>query len=75
LLPNIPGALETIVRRRLSCFLGRIRASGRAAGILTTDDAQANHFLSLGCTFVAVGLDGNLLMRATQDLAAKFANP
>lgn len=50
----------------------RIRTAGRAAGILTTDEAQARHYLSLGCTFIAVGLDGNLLMRATQDLARKF---
>jgi 4-hydroxy-2-oxoheptanedioate aldolase len=60
------------VQRAIENAIGRIRASGRAAGILTTDDAQARHYLSLGCTFVAVGLDGNLLMRATQDLAAKF---
>ncbi len=53
----------------------RIRASGRAAGILTTDEAQARRYLALGCTFVAVGLDGNLLMRATQDLARKFQSP
>lgn len=52
--------------------IARIRAAGRAAGILTADETQARRYLSLGCTFVAVGLDGNLLMRATQDLARKF---
>jgi 4-hydroxy-2-oxoheptanedioate aldolase len=60
------------VQRAIENAIGRIRASGRAAGILTTDDAQARHYLSLGCKFVAVGLDGNLLMKATQELAAKF---
>jgi 4-hydroxy-2-oxoheptanedioate aldolase len=60
------------VQKAIEGAIGRIRASGRAAGILTTDEAQARHYLSLGCTFVAVGLDGNLLMRATEELARKF---
>lgn len=62
--PDVQQAIETAI--------GRIRASGRAAGILTTDEDQARSYLSLGCNFVAVGLDGNLLMRATQELAARF---
>lgn len=62
--PDVQMAIETAI--------GRIRAGGRAAGILTTDEAQARHYLSLGCSFVAVGLDGNLLMRSSQELAAKF---
>jgi 4-hydroxy-2-oxoheptanedioate aldolase len=65
-----PGHAD--VQKAIEDAIRRIRASGRAAGILTTDDAQARHYLSLGCIFVAVGLDGNLLMRATQDLAGKF---
>jgi len=60
------------VQQAIEGAIGRIRQAGRAAGILTTDDAQARRYLSRGCMFVAVGLDGNLLMRATQELAAKF---
>ncbi len=60
------------VQRAIEHAIGRIRAAGRAAGILTTDETLARRYLSLGCTFVAVGLDGNLLQRATQELAAKF---
>jgi 4-hydroxy-2-oxoheptanedioate aldolase len=60
------------VQTVIESAIGRIRASGRAAGILTTDEAQARRYLALGCTFVAVGLDGNLLMRSTQELAARF---
>jgi 4-hydroxy-2-oxoheptanedioate aldolase len=60
------------VQKAIEDAIGRIRKAGRAAGILTTDETLARRYLSLGCTFVAVGLDGNLLMRATQDLAAKF---
>jgi 4-hydroxy-2-oxoheptanedioate aldolase len=63
--PDVQQAIEDAIRR--------IRASGRAAGILTIDEAQARRYIELGCTFVAVGLDGNLLVRATQELARKFA--
>lgn len=52
--------------------LERITRAGKAAGILTTDDALARRYLDLGATFVAVGLDSNLLARATSQLAAKF---
>ena len=61
---DVQHAIEDAIRR--------IRSAGRAAGILSTDETLSRHYLSLGCTFVAVGLDGNLLMRATQDLARKF---
>jgi 4-hydroxy-2-oxoheptanedioate aldolase len=65
-----PGHAD--VQQAIEDAIRRIRASGRAAGILTTDEAQARRYLSLGCTFVAVGLDGNLLMKATEELARKF---
>ena len=52
--------------------LRRIRVAGRASGILTTDETQARRYLSLGCTFVAVGVDTVLLAHATQELAQKF---
>lgn len=62
--PEVQGAIDDAIRR--------IVRAGKAAGILTTDDALANHYLELGATFVAVGLDNNLLARATSQLAAKF---
>jgi 4-hydroxy-2-oxoheptanedioate aldolase len=65
-----PGHAE--VQYAIEDAILRIRSAGRAAGILSTDEAVSHRYLSLGCTFVAVGLDGNLLMRATQDLARKF---
>ena len=52
--------------------IGRIIESGKAAGILTPDETLARRYLELGATFVAVGLDNNLLARATTTLAAKF---
>lgn len=52
--------------------IGRIVASGKAAGILTSDDALARRYLAMGASFVAVGVDNSLLARATSELAARF---
>jgi 4-hydroxy-2-oxoheptanedioate aldolase len=65
-----PGHPE--VRATIDETIKRIIGAGKAAGILTTDDDLARHYLQLGATFVAVGLDNNLLARATSQLAAKF---
>ncbi|BDP43519.1 2,4-dihydroxyhept-2-ene-1,7-dioic acid aldolase (plasmid) [Deinococcus aetherius] len=51
---------------------GRIRAAGRAAGILATDQGVARTYLEWGYTFVAVGVDVTLLAGATSRLAARF---
>ncbi|MBI2768324.1 MAG: HpcH/HpaI aldolase/citrate lyase family protein [Burkholderiales bacterium] len=62
--PKAQAAIEDAIKR--------IVKTGKAAGILTPDEALARHYLELGATFVAVGLDNNLLARATATLAAKF---
>jgi 4-hydroxy-2-oxoheptanedioate aldolase len=54
--------------------IGRIRKSGKAAGILTSVEADARHWLELGAQFVAVGADVNILARETEKLSAKFKN-
>jgi 4-hydroxy-2-oxoheptanedioate aldolase len=60
------------VQATIEKAIGRIVKTGKAAGILTADEALARKYLSLGATFVAVGLDNNLLAKATSALAAKF---
>ena len=65
-----PGHPE--VQAAIEDALTRITRAGKAAGILTTDEALARRYLELGAMFVAVGLDNNLLARATSQLAAKF---
>ncbi|MEF2279156.1 4-hydroxy-2-oxoheptanedioate aldolase [Deinococcus sp. YIM 134068] len=60
------------VRAAIEAAIAQIVASGRAAGILSSDEAQAREYIALGCTFVAVGVDVTLLARATGDLAARF---
>jgi 4-hydroxy-2-oxoheptanedioate aldolase len=62
--PEVQAAIDDAIRR--------IRAAGKAPGILTSDEAQARHYLALGALFVAVGLDGQILARGTSALAAKF---
>jgi len=62
--PEIQAAIEDALQR--------IQACGRAAGILSASEPLARRYLSLGCSFVAVGLDTALLVRATEDLARKF---
>jgi 4-hydroxy-2-oxoheptanedioate aldolase len=67
---NNPGHPE--VQAAIESAIQRIVKAGKAAGILTTDEKLARHYLALGCTFVAVGLDTNLLVRHTSALAATF---
>ena len=52
--------------------LARINQAGKAAGILTPDETLARRYLALGATFVAVGLDTQILARNSAALAAKF---
>ncbi|GGK17360.1 2,4-dihydroxyhept-2-ene-1,7-dioic acid aldolase [Deinococcus malanensis] len=65
-----PGHPE--VQAAIQGAAGRIRTTGRAAGILSTDEAQARTYLSWGYTFVAVGTDVTLLARSTAALASTF---
>lgn len=62
--PEVQAAIEDAI--------ARIRQAGKAAGILTPDEALARRYLELGAQFVAVGLDTQILMRQTTALAAKF---
>lgn len=62
--PDVQAAIEKAITRILK--------AGKAAGILSTDEALARRYLDMGATFVAVGLDTNLLVRHTSALAARF---
>lgn len=50
----------------------RIVKAGKAAGILISDEQLARHYLALGASFVAVGLDTQILVRQTSALAALY---
>ena len=60
------------VRAAIDEAIGRIRAAGKAPGILAGVEADARHWLALGCLFVGVGNDAGVLARQTEALAAKF---
>jgi 4-hydroxy-2-oxoheptanedioate aldolase len=62
--PEVQAAIEN--------GIARIRAAGKAAGILTGDEALARRYLSLHCTFIALGIDVTLLARAAQDVIRNF---
>ncbi len=68
--PKHPEVLAAI-----DSAIARIRACGKAAGILTGDERLAHHYAAQGCLFVAVGADQNLLRDSAQSLAGRFKSP
>ncbi len=65
-----PGAPE--VQAAIESGIARVRAAGKAPGILVSDPTLARRYLDLGATFVAVGVDASLLARAARELAASY---
>ena len=68
--PGQPGAgpVQAAIRHGLA----RVRAAGKAAGILSTEEAAARRYIDWGATFVAVGGDVGLFRAAAQALRARF---
>jgi 4-hydroxy-2-oxoheptanedioate aldolase len=60
------------VQSAIQDAIKRIRACGKPAGILATDDASARRYIGWGTTFTAVGLDALVLARGADALAASF---
>jgi 4-hydroxy-2-oxoheptanedioate aldolase len=60
------------VRAAMDDAIARIRATGKAAGILTPVEADARRWLDLGCNLMAVGSDAGILARQADALASKF---
>ena len=69
---HVGNAAHPEVQAAIADAIARILKAGKAPGILTPDEKLARHYLSLGAVFVAVGLDTQILMRQTTDLAARF---
>ena len=66
-----PGHIE--VQAAIEGAIATIVKTGKAAGILTSDNTWAKGYLDMGATFVAVGTDVGLLARHTTALAKVFA--
>ena len=69
---HVNNSAHPDVQAAIADAIARINQAGKAAGILTPDEALAKHYLALGALFVAVGLDTHLLVRHTSALAARF---
>ena len=65
--PKHPEVLKVIDNA-----IARIKACGKAPGILTGDEALAKHYVAQGCLFVAVGADQNVLRDSATALAQRF---
>ena len=60
------------VQAAIDDAIGRIKAAGKAPGILVSDEASARRYLDMGCLFVGVGNDVALFLRAVTDRARLF---
>ncbi|UZN51924.1 HpcH/HpaI aldolase/citrate lyase family protein [Cupriavidus cauae] len=68
-----PGqARHPAVNQAIDDAIRRIRACGKAPGILMVDEARARQCLDLGAQFVAVALDTVLLRDGLDGTAARF---
>jgi 4-hydroxy-2-oxoheptanedioate aldolase len=65
--PNHPDVIETI-----DGAMTRIRAAGKPAGFLTGNEDLAQHYIDMGCLFVAVGADIGLLNKGANHLVERF---
>jgi 4-hydroxy-2-oxoheptanedioate aldolase len=62
--PEVQTAIEDAIKR--------VKATGKAPGILTGDEKLARRYIDLGTVFTAVGADVVLLARESEKLAARF---
>ncbi|TPL00765.1 MULTISPECIES: aldolase/citrate lyase family protein [unclassified Mesorhizobium] len=67
--PTHPEVIK-IIDEMIPC----IKNAGIAPGFVTGDPELAQHYIDLGCLFVAVGSDTALLTKGADQLAAKFRN-
>lgn len=61
------------VREAIRDALGRIRAAGKAAGMLEFDPDEVARHRADGANLIAVGADTPMLAKAASDLAMRFA--
>lgn len=70
-----PGQpMHPAVSKAIDDAIVRIRAAGKAPGILMVNEERARQCLALGAQFVAVAMDLLLLRNASDAMAARFLN-
>lgn len=62
--PEVQSAIQDAIKR--------IRACGKPAGILATDEVSTRRYMDWGTVFTAVGLDAMILRVESEKLRAKF---
>ena len=62
--PEVQSAIEGAIQR--------IRACGKPAGILSSEESATRRYMQWGTTFTAVGMDAILLAREADKLAKQF---
>jgi len=70
--PGNPGAPE--VQAAIADALGRIKAAGKAPGIMSVNDEATPGHLAAGAQFVAVGIDVTLMAQALRAKAARWCD-
>lgn len=68
--PGNTGATE--VQRVIHDALGRIKATGKAAGVLTLNEAEVQGYVESGASVLAIGVDVLLLADAARGLARRW---
>jgi 4-hydroxy-2-oxoheptanedioate aldolase len=63
---------DPVVQAAVEEGMKLVRRSGKAVGTLAGDVKRAHHYLEMGATFVAVGVDTTLLVRAASGLLKEF---
>jgi 4-hydroxy-2-oxoheptanedioate aldolase len=71
-LGHLGNAQAEEVQSAIRQAADELAAVGKAAGILTIDEKDARRYIEWGYTFVAVGIDTNLLARTADALARTF---
>ncbi len=62
--PEVQAAIEDAI--------GRLKAAGKPAGVLTANAEEARRYIDWGFTFVAVGIDTLILAKGADALAKSF---
>lgn len=65
-----PGQAD--VKAAILEAIARARKAGKAAGVMTLDDGLIETYREAGANFLSIGLDTNLLAKATDALARKW---
>lgn len=74
-LGHLHQAVHPEVVETLKSGAKRVRAVGKAAGILCANEQLTRQYIEAGFNIVAVGSDQSVLIRGVDELAAKFKQP